>query len=110
MGEVGDNIRTCFACPRRQEVGGKQVCGLDGGDVGAHAFSDCPDGRFTAAGPLATIAHGAVGLMKAAVGIDRAEEGVIKERRAVCGDCPHNAGRLMRGATCAGAAWRPRRR
>ena len=36
---------------------------------------------------LAHLAHGAVGLTKALVGIDRAPDAVIKARRAICQQC-----------------------
>jgi hypothetical protein len=35
------------------------------------------------------IVHGAVGLAKAALGVDRADEETIQKRRAICRECPH---------------------
>jgi hypothetical protein len=55
---------------------------------------------------LAHLAHGAVGLTKALVGIDRAPAAVIEARRAICRQCDratrHKDGvRVLRCQECA---------
>ncbi len=52
------------------------------------------------------VAHGAVGLAKAATGIDRPPEQIIEERRKICRACPHavpcvaNVGKRCKCAKC----------
>lgn len=40
-------------------------------------------------GGVGRIIHGAIGLAKAAIGIDLADEATIEARRAICRACPH---------------------
>ncbi len=49
MSDFGNNIATCYACPKRQKPG--VVCTVDGKNMGIHAEAhDCPESRFPARG------------------------------------------------------------
>jgi hypothetical protein len=91
-GPVDPNILICLQCDRRQKnCRGPCACTVDGQDISVHFRSgQCPLGKFvkqetSAAGQ---IAHGAAGLAKAALGINRADDAAIARRQAICNACP----------------------
>lgn len=54
-------------------------------------------------GAVHHIAHGAAGLAKAALGMDRADEATIERRRNTCRACPHArpcVGNVVKKCTC----------
>ncbi len=92
-------IGTCYKCEfsqlNRGGCAGPCPCHVDGHDISEHAKTDyCPKGFYpdgvTANNlTMAAAIHGAVGLVKAAVGMDKSSPELIAQRQAICEGCEH---------------------
>jgi len=99
---AGARVQLCLRCDRRAKgCNGPCPCTADPAGRTIHALAragECPLGLFGNAVPApqheagltaaATIARGAAGLAKAALGIDRADPEIVAFRRRTCGGCP----------------------
>jgi hypothetical protein len=57
----------------------------------------CPHGQKPQPLTIGGVVHGAVGLVKAAAGMDKAPDDVIAERARLCAECVHGEGRVLCG-------------
>lgn len=91
--------------------GTKFCCPEDGKPIAEHAHArQCPLGLFAEAdqaGTLSAIAHGAAGLAKAVLHIDRASDETIAARRSICAGCPESKsiGGIVMVCNKCGCAW-----
>ncbi|MDB5356760.1 MAG: hypothetical protein JWN24_3213 [Phycisphaerales bacterium] len=90
--QLDPNILICLQCDRRQKnCQGPCACTVDGRDIAQHyGTGQCPLGKFVKpqASIAGQVAHGAAGLAKAALRINRADDATIARRLATCGACP----------------------
>ncbi len=92
-------LATCHNCDfsqtQRGGCAGPCPCHVDGHDIIEHAKTDyCPKGFYpdgvTANNlTMAAAIHGAVGLVKAAVGMDKAPRELVEKRKEICDGCEH---------------------
>ncbi len=84
-----------FSQTQRGGCKGHCPCHADGRDIAEHAKADyCPKGFYpdgvTANNlTMAAAIHGAVGLVKAAVGMDKSSPELIAQRQEICEACEH---------------------
>lgn len=97
-------IKLCHDCPARKAKGTGAACPESGLAFLGHAEAgECPLGLFAGL-TVKGVAHGVVGLAKAAFGIDRAGDATIEARRATCAACPEWTGRTCKLCGCLVAA------
>src|SRR4051812_38154953 len=93
-------IQTCHRCKpwsqtqREGGCAGPCPCHFDGRDIVEHAKEgNCPAGFYPEGAAdalsftLANAAHGAAGLVKAMIGMDKAPRELVDERQAICDGC-----------------------
>jgi hypothetical protein len=96
--DLSANIAVCHNCRFHQLITPHLICTVDGVSVIEHAANGCPkdyyrlglpvDAQPPAPPAMVSVVHGAIGLAKVALGIDRASDETQAARRAVCDDCP----------------------
>jgi len=83
--QIGVNLSTCHACPRRQDGSrGKCACLLDGRDITEHAEAgDCPLGKHSV--PPARGLGDSIARAITAVGADRISKALERATGRPCG-------------------------
>lgn len=85
-----NNLPICHRCQP-----GQGTCHVNGRDIRDNAREgQCPKGEFGQEMTLAEVAHGVAGLVKVAIGRDRASDELIAQREAICAECNHAVMRL----------------
>lgn len=68
-------------------MGNAAFCPEDGRDIRKCASAgDCPIGKHP---PQVDVVAGAVGVVKATLGIDKADDAEIERRKGICAGCEH---------------------
>ncbi len=106
---IAVRLRVCHRCREKRNglpsCTGACPCPKDGAPIITHAVSgECPINRFPKFADVEAdkpgLVHGATGVMKAVMGIDKASDEEIARRHAICGGCEHARMHLGLVQTC----------